>query len=95
MRLKTPDARVVHMKINTKNSTLSCDKIVQARAIYWPLFVLDEAMYLSKAVLLTDLDSANYLCNLIKLFLCSLENVSRLIFFLPKISRLTYQIKKK
>ena len=41
MRLKTPDARVVHMKINTKNSTLSCDKIVQARAIYWPLFVLD------------------------------------------------------
>ena len=41
MRLKTPDARAVHMKINTKDSTLSCDKVVQARATYWPLFVLD------------------------------------------------------
>ena len=51
-------------------------------------------MYYSRSVL-TDLDSANYLCNLIKLFLCSLENVSRFVFFLPKISRLTYQIKKK
>ena len=52
--------------------------------------------YYSRSVL-TDLGSANYLCNLIKLFLCSLENVSRLIFILPKISRprLPYQIKKK
>ena len=41
MRIKTPDACAVHMKINAKDSTLSCDKVVQARAIYWPLFVLD------------------------------------------------------